>query len=49
MGSVVRHSKIGSPMSEMGQNRPFGSVRSMSAFVRFADLTQSARDVPQMP
>jgi hypothetical protein len=36
-------------MSEMGQTRPFGDVRSMSALMRFADLTQSACDVPQVP
>jgi hypothetical protein len=36
-------------MSEMGQSRRFGDFRSMSAFARFADLTQSVQDVPQVP
>jgi hypothetical protein len=29
-------------MSEMGQTRPSGDVRAMSALARFADLTLSA-------
>jgi hypothetical protein len=36
-------------MSEMGHLRRFGDVRGMSALMRFADLTQSACDVPQVP
>jgi hypothetical protein len=41
--------RSGQPMSEMGQSRPFDDVGSMSALARFADLTQSACDVRQVP
>jgi hypothetical protein len=36
-------------MSEKGHSRRFDHVRSMSALARFADLTQSARDVREVP